>query len=559
VGLFGPFDSQANSDVFQQNSPLPSFFTHTMASTSVWVSLPPTWKLQDVQAALNVIVVLLSTLGVFTFARFCWQSNAPKIVRNPNHTVPLSSLLSIDTLGQVFDILFLLRSRIFHRRYSKIFAQSVIVLSLSTTALLSGPIARYSTRNVYTIIPKEIMGFLANRYEPNWLNAILQWNTTIISLNQAEFPYNQLLDYLPDTHVPWVYKPEEWNNSWTMNCKYTYLTPVTLYDTGNCSTTYSEIPGLDDIIPANKYGSNIWIDRTTTIYGDMIMDALLAIGGTQYNNYDNATHIAYDITIALASVHLHNLSEQMNNSSPCYFGTGNVTSAFYTKIECNLKRLVYDPNVINIAYPDSLTPGNINNNLPSSEANIANGLIDFYDAQFIRESILNHTITVPTPQDLVRFYQAYTIGKDTKFRQPKSRVLSVRVRVVQLSIIFLIITVLLTILILFGILSYGLFILRYSNILGEMPLSKLDWILLQSIQTQYLQSSDEIPSDKAFWRHSITSRTTNTSIYTSSKRTWKRTMFENAKYNTIQFQEQDLGEGRVLLQQQQQQGRAEYL
>jgi hypothetical protein len=35
-------------------------------------------------------------------------------------------------------------------------------------------------------------------------------------------------------------------------------------------------------------------------------------------------------------------------------------------------------------------------------------------------------------------------------------------------------------------------------------------------------------------------------------------MFENAKYNTIQFQEQDLGEGRVLLQQQQQQGRAEY-
>jgi hypothetical protein len=94
----------------------------------------------------------------------------------------------------------------------------------------------------------------------------------------------------------------------------------------------------------------------------------------------------------------------MNNSSPCYFRTGNITSAFYTKIKCNLKRLVYDLNVINIAYPYSLTPGNINNNLQLLETNIANGLIDFYEAQFIRESFLNHTITVPTPQDLVRFY-----------------------------------------------------------------------------------------------------------------------------------------------------------
>ena len=199
------------SDFFQQNSPLPLFFTDTMASISGWVSLPPKWKLQDVQAALNVIIVLLSTLGVFTFARFCSQSNAPKIARN--QAIPLSSLFSINTPGQAFDIHFLLRSKIFNHR--KICIQSVIVLCLSTTALLSAPIARYSTQNTSIIVPKQIMGLLANRGLSDIINAILQWNTTITSLDRARFPYNQVLDYLPDsdTRFPWVYKPEEWNNS----------------------------------------------------------------------------------------------------------------------------------------------------------------------------------------------------------------------------------------------------------------------------------------------------------------------------------------------------------
>src|SRR2546430_4396536 len=70
------------------------YFIDTMA---VWVSLPSKWKLQDIQAVLNVVIAILSTLGIFTFARFCWQCNAPNIARNPNQTVRLSSLLSINT------------------------------------------------------------------------------------------------------------------------------------------------------------------------------------------------------------------------------------------------------------------------------------------------------------------------------------------------------------------------------------------------------------------------------------------------------------------------------
>jgi hypothetical protein len=533
------------------------YFIDTMAA---WVSLPPKWKLQDVQAALNVIVVLLSTLGVFTFARFCWQSSATNIVRN--QAIQLSSLLSINTLGQAFDILLLLRSRIFNHR--KIFVQSVIVLSLSTTALLSGPTARYSTQNTYTIVPKQITGLLANRRMYNVINDIVQWNTIITSLDQAGFPYNQILDYLPDSNTldPWVYKPEEWNNSWAMDCRYTYLTPITLYDTGNCSsnsTIYSEIPGLDDIIPANKYGANVQYDYGYYWEGDSNMnkDTLMAMIGWKYNNNDNTTNITYDMSITLASVHLHEHPRQMNDSSFCIFGRGNVTSASYTRIECDLRRLIRNSNVNYTAFPDT----------NDYTGYVAIGLTDFHRAQLPLESISNITITVPTPQDLIRFYQAYLISKDTFIPDPVSRVLSFRVQIVQLSVVFLVITILLVILVLLGILTYGFSMLRYSSTLGEMPQSTLDWIL-KSIQARHLQlgdpqlgdpqsdnpqSDNRIPSNKAFRRHSIASRMTD--IYASSKRTWKRAEFENARYGAVQIQEQDLWEGRLL---QQPHGRAEY-
>jgi hypothetical protein len=396
------------------------------------------------------------------------------------------------------------------------------------------------------------MGLLANRGLSDMINAILQWNTTITSLDQAGFPYNQVLDYLPDsdTRFPWVYKPEEWNNSWMMDCKYTYLTPITLYDTGNCSTFYNEMPGLDDIIPANKYdnGSNVWYWPASYWEGEnpsMIKDTLISVIGWKFSDYDNTTDIPYGMTITLASIHLHEHPGQMNGSSSCAFGTGNVTSASYTRIECDLRRLVHK-NVFNIAYPDT-----------DYIIYVAGGLNDFHRARLPQESISNSGITVPTPQDLVRFFQAYLITKDTLFREPVSRILSVRVQIVQLSVVFLVITVLLAILVLFGILTYGFSMLRYSKTLGEMPQSTLDWIL-KVIQAQHPQlgdpqSGDRIPSNKAFWRHSITSRMTD--IYASSKRTWKRAEFENARYGAVQFQEQDLGEGRLL---QQRHGRAEY-
>jgi hypothetical protein len=296
-----------------------------MAPLSAWVSLRPGWKLQDVQAALNVVITLISTLGVSTLARYCWQSSARNVAKD--QSISLSSLLSINTLGEAFDISLLLRSKILNWRHTKILAQSILVLCMSITSLLSGPIARYSTQRSQTIISKEITGLLTTRSHDSILDAPMLWNETFTSLDRAGFPYDQLLDYLPDNLIPWVYKSEEWNSSWTMNCKHTDSTPITLYDTGNCTSMYSEIPGLEDVIPLDQYGPVIDVWWGGFYDKEVNKDTLLGLGGAKYTNYDNATNITYGMTVSLASVHLHDFARQTNSSSYCNFGKGKITAA----------------------------------------------------------------------------------------------------------------------------------------------------------------------------------------------------------------------------------------
>src|ERR1700722_18555085 len=44
------------------------------AMAHLWFILSLRWPLEDVQAVLNVLISVFSAIGIFTFARFCWQS-----------------------------------------------------------------------------------------------------------------------------------------------------------------------------------------------------------------------------------------------------------------------------------------------------------------------------------------------------------------------------------------------------------------------------------------------------------------------------------------------------
>jgi hypothetical protein len=434
-----------------------------MAPASSWISLPSSWKLQDVQATLNVIITVLSTLGVTAFAKCCWQSAAQHAV--DQQTLPLSSLLSINTVGEAFDIMLLLRSKMLRWRHWKIFAQFTVVLCLSTASVLSGPLARYSTNRSHEVTLAKVPGMLTARAHDSILNAPVVWNETFNSLDEAGFPYDQLLDYLPDPSLPWVYNSKEWNSSWSISCRHTYQTSIDLYDTGNCTSTYDELPGLNEVIPLTEYGPSIDVWWGGFYTGDINKDTLLGLGGKKYSDVDTTTNITYGMTLTLASVHLHNFGRQTNSSSFCSWASGPISTASYTKIECDLRRNLRDPYYMHIAFPDCATP-----------ELVARAMVEYYTARFIQESISDSTITVLTPTDLVRFLQTWMITKDTQYREPVTRALSVRVPVVQLSSAFVAIAVLAALLILAASLVYINSKAHNRHILAQTPQSKLDWI-----------------------------------------------------------------------------------
>jgi energy-converting hydrogenase Eha subunit E len=132
---------------------------------------------------------------------------------------------------------------------------------------------------------------------------------------------------------------------------------------------------------------------------------------------------------------------------------------------------------------------------------------------------------------LVRFYQTWVITKDTQYREPVPRTLSVQVPDVQISIVFLIIAVLIAILILLGISIYVFSMVRHWDAMAKVPQSKLDWIL-QSAQTRNEESSPPNSSGNAFLDCSVTSSLANASSHTPSKTSILRADFENAKYGS---------------------------
>jgi hypothetical protein len=221
----------------------------------LWIPLPAAWALQDVQAALNVIVTVLSALCTFIFAQACWQTATAKVVKNRN--VPLAALLSVTSLGEVVDVCRLLGLEILSSYYLRILAQCLVVTTLTVVAFMSGPIVRYSSRWGSKLTFGEVSGLLANQLNSGISHEGVLWNTTWYSLDRAGFPEDQLLDFLPNTSTHWIYVPSQWNSTWALDCEFVENTPIALTslgDSAGCtenSTVNDEIPALESIYPQN--------------------------------------------------------------------------------------------------------------------------------------------------------------------------------------------------------------------------------------------------------------------------------------------------------------------
>jgi hypothetical protein len=206
------------------------------------------------------------------------------------------------------------------------------------------------------------------------------------------------------------------------------------------------------------------------IHESIWKDVLMFLVAPIYTNYDNDTGITYAMNISIASIHIQGAHKEKNTSSSCNFGAGGVDHASYTRADCSLHRPRHVPDENHIAYPDS---GDVDS--------IPTAYTEYFQARFTQESTSNSEITVLTPDVLVRFYQAYVISKDTQYRQPVVRVLSVKLPNVEISTAFLTIWLLATLLVAVGLTRYLLFLLQHQSTVVVTPESKLDW-MLQSLK-----------------------------------------------------------------------------
>lgn len=481
-----------------------------------WISLPANWTLEDVQAALNVIIGVLSALSIYVFARVCWVGAALRVARH--QPVELSSLTSLNTFGEACDVIVLLKTKILSRRYLKILTQCIVIFTLSAAAIFSGPIAKYSTKRSHVIAQIEVTGWLAVRYFGSMGYANVQWNQIQTSLDRADFPTDQLLDFLPDTSVNWIYRAEEWSNStWSMACNSTPSTPITLIDTGNCNATrlsHGEIPGMSEVMP-KVYDSYDERWNGFRVNSTLLQDVLMFAYGEAFLNYDNATDTTYAMSNSIASLSLHDVPNQADPNSSCYFAAGNIGAASYARVDCDLTRRQHVQISEDTAFPDC---GDV--------VGLTEAYIHYHQARFNQESISRVPITTITPEDMKRFYQVYMIAKDTEFRNPVTRKLSVVLPNVSLSTVFLVLALLLALLIAAGISRYGLFVLKHRKASLLAPEGKLDWIL-QSVKGDGLNPS----TTSSNLRGSVT-LTSNKDVSCLSPQERKRTEFEGAIYET---------------------------
>jgi hypothetical protein len=430
-----------------------------------WITLPHEWKLQDVQAALNVIITALSALTIFAFTRFCWQLGVHNLVRK--NAVATSSLLTLNTPGEVFESIIFLKAHLLW--HTKIFVQCLVITVFALVTLFSGPIARYSTRMTQTVIQKDVDGLLASRYDNSMADTQHTWNLTMERLIEADFPTTQVLDYIPDLSNDWVYHPEEWNNSWTLSCKPSKQTAFEFSLTNNCTTFQSEFEDMiQKVIPMGPNSDYFYADWSDYYENSTyVKDLLMFVYAANYTNLEEESDHYRTIDMAIGAVHAHGPPKNGSDDAECWYAEGPVEEASYTRVDCTITRT--NASIVNtdlIAYPDT---GDV--------SAIPAAYLSNYFARFKYESMSDSDITLMTPEDLLRFYQTYMITKDTQNVMPVKRLMSVEVPAVQVAALFVAIFALLFVFVCLGASSYILFWLWHRKALETVPQSKLDWLV----------------------------------------------------------------------------------
>lgn len=409
-----------------------------------WISLPSTWQLEFVRAVLALIINVFCVAGIWVIAYCQWKSAALKV---PSHKAS-TSLLSLyfpSGIGDVVDIIPLLRLGLARKLVWRLSVQGISIVLLTVIAIASAPLAVSSTQLGSEIKLTPVEGVRAKSSFTGITSTIVGWNQTIDRFIKAELPLDQTVDWLPDNRVDWVYNPTEWNSSWSAECQYTEETPITLFSSGNnTGDVFEDVPGVEAALPPGmrNWGRNstlgkyiVW-NSAGSYFGNRFVDMFLWViiqtnTSLSINEMSHTRHNYLPLEFTVALFHMSGFPANHSTGDPL-FGTGPVDKASYVKTTCSLKRF---PGRERESH-DEDTEMWITNVWTWDLFAISKAYSVFYEPRMSLEAFNNMTITIPTARELFRFYQAYHIVKDTQelsYKTKVIRMLSVRTPTVQLA------------------------------------------------------------------------------------------------------------------------------
>ncbi|KAH8753205.1 hypothetical protein F5882DRAFT_308787, partial [Hyaloscypha sp. PMI_1271] len=453
--------------------------------TIVWVNLSTHWGLTSVQATVNVIISVLGTVGIWSFSRYWWQRGSASILCGHSE-VPLATLFTLSSPSEGWDVVALLRRRIFAKENWHLLIQLFVVIAVTVACMFAGPIAKLSLRRTLTIQKSELevlQAIKGDSYTANLLEANVLWNNTIHSLDEAGFPDNQMLDYLPPSTSPWIYVSREWNPTWTMACNYTTETVLHNVTSSGNYTFFQPIdafPAYRDTYDASWLNKSMYrvqadfaswsVVEPSTVFKDVLFFILILPNPeTDSRIYTNNETLQMSISVLHAQdFDALNISDVTLGSETSWRPVGPIRNTSFSRTECNITRKpqVADENAIPWLWTNDTY-------------SITYAFRTYWSFLVEDNSSKGQPVSTPTPKDILRLYQAYMVSVNTIYALKSLKTVSIWMETVQLSTVFLGTIIVLTASTLWLTGRYFNFQRRHKAKLKELyvPDGKLEWMV----------------------------------------------------------------------------------
>lgn len=433
-----------------------------------------------------MILSVVGTAGIWAFGRFFWQRGCARVIDDKKKHVRLPKLLTITTPGEGWDLAVVQRTKVLDPENWHLLVQIIVIIIVTIALVLAGPIAKISLKNGRTVLPRNIevlQTIKGGGYFGNLLDANVLWNETMKSLDEADFPTDQILDYLPSPKEPWVYDPKEWDPTWVVSCVDTparVLEDVVGTGDGNMYEPFTAFPRFRDTFNSSWFNGSYRLDTNFDswynwnvekqfqhVFFFIILQSDPVIDDRMYSN--NGT-LDISITCFDAKNFAVNTTDKENSGEEDWFPIGPVDSVTYTRTECSISRSPHK-KVLN----ETLVPWIWTNNTYS----IAMGYRTFWQ-QAVAETVGRGLVPpVLDASTLFRYYQAYMANTNTNHAMPTTRSVSIWVDSVGLSVIFLTVVVLLTLMTTIASCRYFFFIVRHRKRIERfcVPDGKMEWMI----------------------------------------------------------------------------------